>query len=100
MKNNIADYLVKELKSNKTNGIDTFNIGGTFVCKTSGILSGIEILIQVFEKINRENKVYHIKESKNLVNRGDSLVSVRTNSNDIINIKKRRKNKKNFCFSK
>lgn len=87
MKNNIVDYLVKELKSNKTNGIDTFNIGGTFVCKTSGIVSGIEILIQVFEKINRENKVYHIKESKNLVNRGDSLVSVRTNSNDIINIK-------------
>lgn len=87
MKNNIVDYLVKEVKNNKTNANESFHIGGTFVSKTSGIVSGVETLIQVFEKINRENKVYHIKDSKNLVNRGDSIVSVRSNSNDIINIK-------------
>jgi hypothetical protein len=87
MKNNIVDYLTKEIKSSKNNLNDTFNIGGTFVSKTSGIISGVEIFIQILEKINRENKIYHIKDSKDLVNRGDSIVSIRSNSNDIIRIK-------------
>jgi nicotinate-nucleotide pyrophosphorylase len=87
MKNNIVDYLTKEIKSSKNNLNDTFNIGGTFVSKTSGIISGVEICIQILEKINRENKIYHIKDSKDLVNRGDSIVSIRSNSNDIIRIK-------------
>ena len=87
MKNNIVDYLTKEIKSSKNNLNDTFNIGGTFVSKTSGIISGVEIFIQILEKINRENKIYHIKDSKDLVNRGDSIVSIRSNSNDIISIK-------------
>lgn len=87
MKNNIVDYLTKEIKSSKNNLNDTFNIGGTFVSKTSGIISGVEIFIQILEKINRENKIYHIKDSKDLVNRGDSIVSIRSNSNDIIGIK-------------
>lgn len=87
MKNNIVDYLTKEIKSSKNNLNDTFNIGGTFVSKTSGIISGVEIFIQILEKINRENKIYHIKDSKDLVNRGDSIVSIRSNSNYIIRIK-------------
>ena len=87
MKNNIVDYLTKEVKNNKINVINSFNIGGTFVSKTSGIVSGVETFIQVLEKLNRENKVFHIKDSKDLVNRGDSIVSVRSNSSDIINIK-------------
>lgn len=89
MKNgfNFVDHIVKELKNNKPSIENNFNVGGTFVSKTSGIISGVEVFIQILEKINRDNKIYHIKDSKDLVNRGDSLVSIRGNASDIMNIK-------------
>ena len=89
MKNgfNFVDHIVKELKNNKPSIENNFNAGGTFVSKTSGIISGVEVFIQILEKINRDNKIYHIKDSKDLVNRGDSLVSIRGNASDIMNIK-------------
>ena len=84
---NFVDNIVKDVLSNKSNISRNITMGGTFIARTSGIVSGVEMFIQVLEKMNRLNKVYHIKSSQDLVNRGDSLVSIRGNASDVLAIR-------------
>ena len=56
MKNtNLIDNIVKDIATKKTNISNKITFGGTFIAKTSGIVSGIEMFIQVLEKMNTHN---------------------------------------------
>ena len=73
--------------TNTKNKNSKHSSGGIFVVKSRGIASGINLVAEIFKKNNPKNILYVIKKDGDFINRGDGLISVRGNYNDIIKVK-------------
>lgn len=75
------------IKNNDQLKISKHEIGGTFVAKSNGIVSGISLVADILQKQSSKNVIYHIKEDGDMMHRGDSLLSVRGPYDEIVKIK-------------
>ena len=73
--------------TNTKNKNSKHSSGGIFVVKSRGIASGINLVAEILKKNNPKNILYVIKKDGDFINRGDGLISVRGNYNDIIKVK-------------
>ena len=64
-----------------------YQSGGIFVSKSTGIASGIELITDILKKQNPKNTLYITKNDGDLIKRGDVLLSIRGNYNDILKAK-------------
>ena len=73
---------VAQLVNNKQEG------AGNFFAKTSGVVSGVDVVKQIFEVVNPNLKVNIIKNNGEYVNRGDVIISVKGKLIDILKCQK------------
>ena len=73
---------VAQLVNNKQEG------AGNFFAKTSGVVSGVDVVKQIFEVVNPNLKVNIIKNNGEYVNRGDVIISVKGRLIDILKCQK------------
>lgn len=72
---------------NKKESNIKYQTGGIFVVKSSGIAEGIELVSELLKKQNPKNTIYINKNDGDFIKRGDVLLSIRGNYNDILKIK-------------
>ena len=73
---------VAQLVNNKQEG------AGNFFAKTSGVVSGVDVVKQIFEVVNPNLRVNIIKNNGEYVNRGDVIISVKGKLIDILKCQK------------
>lgn len=59
-------------------------LSGVFITKTSGVVSGIELVCLIYQKINPKIKINILKESGNFMGRGDAIASIEGPIKDIL----------------
>lgn len=85
----IIDFALKEedIENDYTSNIlfDNKQISsGVFITKTSGVVSGIELVCLIYQKINPKIKINILKESGNFMGRGDAIASIEGPIKDIL----------------
>lgn len=57
---------------------------GAFIARTSGVVSGIEVVCMIFHQLNNKIKIRILKESGSYLNRGDVIASIEGPIRDIL----------------
>ena len=77
----IIDKYISSVINNKQ------EISGNFFVKNSGIISGIDVIVEIYKAINPSIKVNILKNNGEYVNRGDVILTVKGKAIDILKSK-------------